>query len=61
MPTTLAEDARAPRAREEEEEEQETETEGARAARAYRAHKKEVLIDAVLELGGEAVKLPDDA
>ena len=25
------------------------------------AHKKEVLIDAVLELGGEAVKLPDDA
>ena len=36
-------------------------SEGARVAAAYRAHKKEVLIDAVLELGGEAVKLPDDA
>ena len=47
MPTTLKEDARAPRAKEEEE----TETEGARAARAYRAHKKEVLVDAILELG----------
>ena len=36
-------------------------SEGARVAAAYRAHKKEVLIDAVLELGGEAVKLADDA
>lgn len=36
-------------------------SEGARVAAAYRAHKKEVLIDAVLALGGEAVKLPDDA
>jgi hypothetical protein len=59
MPTTLAEDARAPRAKEEEEEEQETETEGARAARAYRAHKKEVLVDAILELGRGKVELPE--
>jgi hypothetical protein len=34
---------------------------GARTAAAYRAHKKEVLIDAVLALGGDVVKLPDDA
>lgn len=55
MPTTLAEDASAPRAKEEEE----TETEGARAARAYRAHKKEVLVDAILELGRGKVELPE--
>ena len=55
MPTTLAEDVRAPRAKEEEE----TETEGARAARAYRAHKKEVLVDAILELGRGKVELPE--
>ena len=36
-------------------------SEGARTAAAYRAHKKEVLIDAVLALGGDVVKLPDDA
>jgi hypothetical protein len=56
MPTTLTEDASAPRAKEEEEQ---TETEGARAARAYRAHKKEVLVDAILELGRGKVELPE--
>ena len=58
MPTTLAEDVGTPAAGGES---FPPVSEGARVAAAYRAHKKEVLIDAVLALGGEAVKLPDDA
>ena len=57
MPTTLAEDVETIK----DGESFPPVSEGARVAAAYRAHKKEVLIDAVLALGGEAVKLPDDA
>ena len=60
MPTTLAKDVETIGATSDGESDRPV-SEGARVAAAYRAHKKEVLIDAVLELGGEAVKLADDA